>query len=49
MKLLIAGSRDILIDSNELDTIIKENFDINDIKEVVSGNAKGIDKMGYRK
>jgi hypothetical protein len=49
MKLIIAGSRDILIPVSELDTLIQNNFspeDINNIDEVVSGNAVGMDTVG---
>jgi hypothetical protein len=45
MKLIIAGSRTISITVEELDAlIIAEN--ITDITEVVSGCAKGMDKVG---
>ena len=48
MKLIIAGSRDIIISVDELDTIIKTNFNLTEIKEVVSGCAKGIDNLGIQ-
>ncbi len=45
MKLLIAGSRDLKISPEELNNYLLK-YDIKDIEEVVSGNAKGIDKVG---
>ena len=44
MKLIIAGSRDLTISVEELDVLIKNHFD--NITEVVSGCAKGIDSVG---
>jgi hypothetical protein len=46
MKLIIAGSRDIFLNVDELDELIQKNFDVTQIKEVVSGCAKGIDSVG---
>ncbi len=46
MKLIIAGSRDILISVDELDTLIKKYFKISEISEIVSGAAIGIDSIG---
>jgi hypothetical protein len=48
MKLIIAGSRDILITIEQLDEIIKKHFEVSQIKEVVSGCAKGIDTIGIQ-
>jgi hypothetical protein len=46
MKLIIAGSRDINLSVDELDELIKKHLKIDDIKEVVSGCAKGVDTTG---
>jgi hypothetical protein len=48
MKLIIAGSRDILMTVNELNNIIGEHFDITQITEIVSGCAQGIDLLGIK-
>lgn len=48
MKLIIAGSRDIAITIEELDTYIREHFEIDEIKEIVSGCARGIDSIGIQ-
>ncbi len=46
MKLIIAGSRSIT-DINEIyQALIKYDFDLDEIKEVVSGTANGVDKLG---
>ena len=46
MKLIIAGSRDICLSIEELDTLIRKHFDVSQIEEIVSGCAKGIDTSG---
>lgn len=43
MKLIIAGSRDIRVSSDELFEIIEKLGILYDIKEIVSGCATGID------
>ena len=48
MKLIIAGSRDINIESNELEKIISKYYNIEDITEIVCGMAKGVDISGYK-
>jgi hypothetical protein len=48
MKLIIAGSREISMNVDELDELIKKHFNIADIKEIVSGNAIGMDKSGIQ-
>ena len=45
MKLIIAGSRNI-IDKEKVFNIIKENTKEWSITEIVSGNARGIDRIG---
>lgn len=49
MKLIIAGSRTIKLDYDELRTILKEKLG-NDwmfiVSEIVSGNAAGVDESG---
>ena len=47
MKLIIAGSRDIVLSIDELDELIKKYLR-GEIKEVVSGCAQGIDTLGIR-
>ncbi len=46
MKLIIAGSREIQLSVDELDTLIKKHFNMLQIEEVVSGCAKGVDTTG---
>jgi hypothetical protein len=46
MKLIIAGSRDIVLTVDELDELIKKHFNVQDIEEVVTGCAKGVDTTG---
>jgi len=46
MKLLISGSRDIVLSVEELDTIINNIYNVDNITEIVSGCAKGIDNTG---
>lgn len=48
MKLIIAGSRDIILNIDDLDVLIKKNFEITTITEIVSGCAKGIDTVGIQ-
>jgi len=45
MKIIIAGSRNINNYNIIVNTIKKSNFDIS---EIVSGNARGVDKLGER-
>lgn len=45
MKLIIAGSRDLYVDNNELSEIIV-NSGYTNISEIVSGGASGIDCCG---
>jgi hypothetical protein len=47
MKLIIAGSRKINLTITELNTLIQKHFKLEDINEVVSGMAKGMDTSGY--
>jgi hypothetical protein len=47
MKLIIAGSRDINKSIEELDLLILQHYKLEDITEVVSGRAKGMDNSGY--
>jgi YspA, cpYpsA-related SLOG family len=46
MKLIIAGSRDINIDNDELFEIIDKFGILYKIREVVSGSATGVDSSG---
>jgi hypothetical protein len=46
MKLVIAGSRDLTITVDELDSIIKKHYEMSTITEIVSGCARGIDSIG---
>jgi hypothetical protein len=48
MKLIIAGSRDIDLSVDELDSLLKANFEISSISEVVTGCAKGVDTSGIQ-
>lgn len=45
MKLIIAGTRDLLVDSDFVETVIKFHR-LNDIKEVVSGCGGNVDEAG---
>lgn len=45
MKVIIAGSRDIT-DFFFLDRFIKDSLNVEDITEIVSGKAKGVDRLG---
>lgn len=47
MKLIIAGSRDIDLSYDELFNIIDKFNILYDIKEVVCGEAKGVDSNGH--
>lgn len=46
MKLIIAGSRDVSLTVEELDSLIQKHFDVSIIKEIVTGCAKGVDTTG---
>lgn len=46
MKLIIAGSRDLIITTNELKSTLEKYINFNDVKTIVSGNCSGIDKIG---
>lgn len=48
MRLIIAGSRSILLTPEQLNVCIVAHFDISDITEVVSGCARGVDMAGIR-
>lgn len=45
MKLLVAGSRN-LVNYDIIKKYIDESFDSKHIKEIVSGHANGVDKLG---
>jgi hypothetical protein len=45
MKLIIAGSRDLLVDSDFIDAMIKF-YRLNDITEIVSGGGGNVDEAG---
>ncbi|MFW6226235.1 MAG: DUF2493 domain-containing protein, partial [bacterium] len=47
MKVAIVGSRNFN-DYNLLDRVIRKNIDFDDIDEIVSGGAKGADRLGER-
>lgn len=46
MKLIIAGSRHLDIPKEMIDWIIGQFQDLNDVNEIVSGTAKGVDTSG---
>jgi predicted Rossmann fold nucleotide-binding protein DprA/Smf involved in DNA uptake len=46
MKLIIAGSRDLFITSEQLKDIVEKYINFSDITTIVSGNCSGIDKIG---
>lgn len=46
MKLIVAGSRDITISVEALDKLVRDNFE--NVEELVSGCAKGIDSIGLQ-
>lgn len=48
MKLIIAGSRHLLIECEEIHDILRENLGerFNEVDEIVSGGAKGVDRCG---
>lgn len=49
MKLIIAGSRDIVLSPEEVSILIKEKIENwEQITEVVSGESRGIDKSGEK-
>lgn len=45
MKLIIAGTRDLLVDSELVDVIVKF-YRLNDITEIVSGGGGNVDEAG---
>lgn len=45
MKLVIAGTRDLLVDSELVDVMVKYHR-LNDVKEVVSGGGGNVDEAG---
>ncbi len=48
MKLIIAGSRTISLDVEELDDLIKNNLNLSELTQIVSGGAKGMDTAGEK-